>query len=284
MLKLVGRKMSQVICVAATDRVVGAYPLPQGGVLSQIDLGMKLVGPVGEALAITKAVMYGVDIYIVPVIDPDATLTYELAWDRFVPKDEVAGTNIDIDTTAADVSPVFEQGGIDINAVFNMTGLAPRRIFRRRKLVGFGDGVPTVGAAAADTWNPSDVFQTVIKQRVRVNQPSYVLIGLSSPALTVTSTSIWVPPTGEQEWAMLQYMQTFLERAFIGSLGFVETGAETPYVETELYIERMLEDVIFEETADAFHPINWVAHTQSTFQISVPGELQQRGVLTSDNG
>jgi len=285
MLKFVGRKMSQVVVAANTDKVVGAHPLPQGGSIDQIDIIMKCTSPSGAALPMGKVVMYGVDVYVVPQPDPDSSITYDQAWNRFVPKDDAPGTILNLDTTVADATPVMVQGQLDINAMFNMTGLAPKRIFRRRRMLSFADLGPTVGSQAVDTWTPAEAWNSTINRRVRVNQPSYVLIGFSSPPLTQTSVNIWVPPVGTSEWAILQYMEKFLEDAFVSSLAMIDAGAESPYDTAEEYIQRLLEDIILEETTDAFHPQSWTVHTQSTFQVTVPGRLNLgRKVLTSDMG
>lgn len=284
MLNIIGRKLSQITVPIGEDEVISAYPIPQNGRLNQVNLDIRLIGGVGVALGMEKVVLYGIDGYVVPVTDPDATLPYDTAWDRFVPKDDAVGVSLNLDTLVPDTSPVYEEGHVDINAMFDMVGLAPREIFRRRRMLSFADMGPTVGSQAVDTWTPGESFQTVVKQRVRVNQPSYVLFGLSSPALTATSTSIWVPPVGAQQWAILQYMEKFLEDAFIQSLEMVETGAETPYVESESYIQRMLEDIIFETTADAFHPQQWNVFTASTFNVTVPGRLSVGRTLTSEGG
>lgn len=279
-----GRRLSQVLINVGVDEVVAAYPLPQHGILNQINLDMRVIGPAGVALGVEKVCLYGVDGYVVTNIDPDSTITYALAWDRFVEKDDVRTTSVNIDTTTPDTSPVFEVGHVDVSGIFNMTANAPRQIFRRRRMLSFADLGPTIGSAGIDTWNPAEAFQTVIKQRVRVSNYSYIMIGVSSPALTVTSTSIWVPPAGPSEWAMLQYMEKFLEDAFIQALEMVETGAESPYDLAENYIERLLEDTIFEVTADAFHPQIWNVFTASTFNITVPGRLNVGRTLTSEGG
>lgn len=286
MLTLVGRKLSHTLVAIDTDRVIAAFPLPQGGRLNQVNLDCRIIGDdlTGGVVNIEEVTMYGIDGYVIPNIDPDSVITYELAWDRFVPKDAAGGAVIDLDTTATDTDPTFEVGKVDISGIFNMTSLAPKQIFRRRRMISFADIGPTIGGQAANTWVPAEAFQTVVKQKVSVNQPSYILFGFSSPALDLTSATPWVPPAGEWEWAILQYMEKFLEDAFISAIGLVETGAETPYVETELYIERLLEDIIFEETADAFHPQPWNVFCASTFNISVPGRLNLSRTLTSEGG
>lgn len=286
MLKFVGTKLSQRLVAAFTDEVVGAMPIPQGGSVTQIDLDFKLISPAGVALGMEKCVMYGIDVYVVPIPDPDSSITFESAWDRFVPKEDVITVGLNLDTTTEDASPVFVEGGsVDINALFDMTGLAPKRIFRRRRMLSFADIGSVVGAQAVDTWTPSESFHTTIKRNVRVNQPSYVLVGFSSPGLAGTTTTVWPPPASEAEWAILQYMEKFLEDAFVMSLGMIETGAESPYEEAELFIGRLLEDAILEETAGAFHPQIWNVFCRSTYQLTVPGRLNMGNkVLTADMG
>ncbi|HIA04623.1 MAG TPA: hypothetical protein EYN66_22455, partial [Myxococcales bacterium] len=162
MLNYIARKLSMVQVAANSDEVVTAFDIPAGGSLNQIHLRMSIVGNTGEVLSTSKAVMYGISGYMLPVPDPDASLSYETAWDQLVPKDQPYATDLDLDTAAADTSPEFEPGEIDTNAIFNMVGLGPREFFRRRRLLTFADLGPIVGAAAIDTWNPGETFRTTI--------------------------------------------------------------------------------------------------------------------------
>lgn len=285
MLKMVFRKISHRNVTVDTDKVIGAIPLPQGGVLEQINLDCRVIAAPGAAIATTSVVMYGVDAFVIPVVDPDATIPYETAYDQLVPKQDRANngsSDFDLDTVAVDTDPTFEPGKITLENIWDMNGLAPRRIFQRRRMLAFSDIGPVVGGGTAvDDWTPGESFQTVIKQKVRVSQPSYVIVAFSSPALDTTSTTIWVPPVGEAQWAILQYMEKFLEDAFVASLGMVEAGAESPYEDSESYIFRMLEDTILEDTAAAFLPTVWDVFTQATFQLRVPGRLNMGSKVLS---
>lgn len=283
MLKMVMRKISHQLVAADKDVVVAAIPLPQGGILTRIDIIQKVIASPGSLLAINKCVMYGMDGYVVPVIDPDTATTYDTAYDRLVPKAN-KGEDIDLDTTTVDAKPTFEPGSVQVNQLFQMTGLAPRRIFKRRKLLSFADIGPVVGGGTAvDDWTPAEAWKSTVNARVRVDKPSFVIFAFSNPALDNTQAGAWVPPVGEAEWGILQYLEKFLEDAFVRVLGLVETGAESPYEEAEAYIERLLADKLFEKTADAFHPQSFDVFTQATFQISVPGRLNMGNrVIKSD--
>lgn len=283
MLNLVSRRMRQLSVAAGTDAVMAAVPIPQGGSINQIHLDMRMMTPAAGALSILKVVMYGIDIYVVPQPDPDTVLDYNSAWDRFVPKDSNIGGDLTLDTTATDGSPTHEPGQIAVEQLFDMIGLAPKRLFKRRRMISFADIGPVVGGGAIlDTYNPAEAFQTVINQGARVNQPSYCMIGFSSPDLIETTTTIWTPPDGEHEWAILQYMEKFMEDAFIKALELIEAGAESPYEEVEIFIEELLEHPMIESVADSYHPTAWTVFCNATFNISVPGRLPTGRTLTSD--
>jgi len=93
-LNIIGRKLSQITVPIGEDEVISAYPIPQNGRLNQVNLDIRLIGGVGVALGMEKVVLYGIDGYVVPVTDPDATLPYDTAWDRFVPKDDAVGVSL----------------------------------------------------------------------------------------------------------------------------------------------------------------------------------------------
>ena len=276
--RLIGRRNGQENIGPGLDRVVAAYPLPIGGTLNSVHLQMDLMAAAGEALSVSKMVIYGVSAYVVPVADPDANLSFDGAWDSLVPKDEQHGQELDLDTVGSDTTAEFELGEIDLANLFDMVGLAPRQIFRRRKFLSVAQGT-FIGGTAVDTWFAADYFATQIKRPVRVSMPSYILVGVSSPDLTRTG-AIWTGPN-EDEWAMLQYLDLFIEQMFMASLGLIEAGAETPYEEAETFISELLEDTVYEATADAFHPTTWTAFCKSTFDITVPGRPQLK-VLSSE--
>lgn len=279
MTRLIGRRFAQRRVPIGSDVVIAAFPIPRGGKLNSLFLDVSLSAVDGGAIEADKLVSYSVSAYVVPVPDPDTGVSYEAAWDQFIPKDATTGSLVDIDTAGTDTNPENEPGEPDVSEIFNMIGLQPREIFKRISYLTFATGMGPVGGTALDKWLPADHFTSKINRNVNCSMYSYVLVACSSPFMTATA-GIWDVPT-EQEWAMLQFLDIFIEQMFIASLNLEEAGAESPHVEAETFITELLEDTMFEETAASYHPIIWNVFCRSTFDISVPGRPSLK-TLTSD--
>jgi len=271
MTRIIRRTLAQRSIGANTDDVIAACPIPAGGVLNSVFLETHVVA--GAAISQLRMALYGVSGFVIPVPDQDAALAYETAWDQLVPKDEAHLAELDSDTATADTTPEFEPGEIDLNNLFDMVGLTPRQIFRRRKYLSTANSLLPVGGTLVDTFRPVDLFTTKVKKPVRCSMASYALFALSSPEMDKTTTSVWQVPT-EDQWAILQYMDIFIEQMFMASLGLIEAGAESPYEEAEAFISEMLEDLVLEETANSFEAVTWTTFCRATFDITVPGRPQ----------
>lgn len=278
MTRVIRRTLSQRVVAGNTDKVIAACPIPAGGTLNSIWMEVHAISDAGVSQL--RMAMYGITGYVLPVPDPDSGLSYDEAWDQLVPKDEAHLANLDMDTATDDVTPEFEPGEIDLNNLFDMVGLTPRQIFRRRKYITTANSLLPVGGTLVDTYRPVDFFTTKVKKPVRCSMASYGVLGFSSPATSSTTTGLWAAP-GENQWAILQYMDIFIEQMFIASLGLIEAGAESPYEEAELFISELLEDLVFEEDANSFDVQAWTVYCRATFDITVPGRPQLK-VLSSE--
>lgn len=273
--------MSQILINAGTDRVIAEYPLPVGGKLNGVHLECHVLG-LEESLA-THMFMYGISGFVVPLPDPDAAINVDTLWDNLIPKDLDAGSGVfDIDTGALDATPEFEIGELDLTAIFDIQGLAPREIFRRRKRITLASnpsGFQQI-ASSADLLVPLDFFATQIKKAVRVSSPSMVLFGFSSPDLTQTTATVRTAPL-ESQWFQYQFLEMTIEQMLMFVGGLVESGAETPYEEASAFIADLIEATVFEQSAGFYDAITWNCYTTATFDVSVPGRMNL-GVLTSE--
>lgn len=270
-IRLFGRVMSQRIIPAGSDEVIAAYPLPSGGQLNNVHMNVHVVG--AEGFPYLQAVMYGLSGFVVPIMDPDVSINYQNVWDQLIPKDaDQSAGSFDLDTIAVDTTPEFEMGEADWNGVFDLTAMAPKEIYRRRRLLSVVDGAVAYEpvAAAADTWTPGEHITGKVGRKVRVNTPSAVMFGFSSPSLDETTTTEPLIPL-EQEWFMLQYLDQTLQNAFMSIVGMTEAGAESPYEESAAFLAKLIEDDVFEEVAGSFAAQSWTVFTQMTFDITVPG-------------
>lgn len=280
-MRVFGRRTSHTLVANNTDRVLVSYPLPSGGRLNNIHLNCHVIGP--EGLELHQVVMYGITGFVVPVADPDTSVTMDVLWDSLITKDEdPAAGSFDLDTAAADVTPEFEMGEVDWSGVFQLESQNPVEIFRRRRMLSVVDGMVNyeVVSAAADLWVPGEKFTSKIGRRVSVQTPSVVMLGFSSPNLDDTTGTVSSIPT-EIQWILLQYLELTLEQAFMHLIGLVEAGAETPYVESADFLASLLEDDAFEDTAGAFSTVAFNVFTQATFDITVPGH-RMGGTISSE--
>ena len=277
-MRVIGRRLGHNQIITGTDRVVVGFPLPAGGRLNNIHLDIHLAT---YDVAVKKAVMYGITGFVVPLLDPDAVITYQDSWDTQIPKDVANAAGVfDLDTGATDSTPEFEVGEPDWSGVFKVTAGAPLEIFKRRKMMSFASSPVGHEGAAVDTYNAVDLVQTTIKRNVTVDTPSLILFGLSSPSMDVTGSDA-VNSLLEKEWIQYQFLEDTLKDAWKHLVGLTETGAETPYVEAAALVAELIEAPIFEQTAGSFADVTWEAFAKATFDVTVPGTISI-GTLTSD--
>lgn len=271
-MRLFGRRISQRTIVGGTDQVLVGYPIPTDGVLNNVHLEVHVIGPDGSNFQ--SMGMYGIDGFVIPALDPDSGQTYQSIWDAQVPKDKnfVAG-DLDLDTIAADTTPLFEIGTPNLSGIINMAAGNIQRIFKRRKWMSLANGsFYTPDTAGTDARVAIDHFTTQVRKNVRVPGPSVVLFGMSLPdTLQTTTTEPTIP--AEAEWLLLMYLEVVLEQAFMSLAGLTETGAESPYEESMAFIAELVEESVFEATAGSFVGNTYVVYTIATFDISVPGKV-----------
>lgn len=276
-MRLFGRRLSQRAVVGGTDQVLVGYPLPTDGVLNNVHLEVHVIGPDGSNFQ--SMGMYGLDGHVIPVLDPDSGASFQTIWDQMIPKDKnfVAG-DLDLDTVAADTTPVFEIGTPNLEGILNLVKGNTERIFKRRKYMSLANGsFYTPDVSTTDARVSIDHFTTQVRKKVRVPSPSVVLFGMSLPdTLQTTTTEPTIP--AEAEWLLLMYMEVVLEQAFMSVAGLTEAGAESPYEESMAFIGELVEDNVFEATAGSFVGNTYVVYTIATFDISVPGKISVNAV------
>ena len=258
---------------SGTDQVICGFPIPRGGTLKNIWGDVHLVALTEEE--VSNAQMYGITGFIVRLTDPDEVINLQTLWDTQVTKSVIGTSNagLDLDTASADAGPEFEPGEMDIHELYRV-GRMPVEVFKRRKMVTFADrplGYEAI-SSAEDHYVPSDHFKVRVRQNYYVEDPSYVLFGISSPTLNrVTTTQ---PVTlSEEEWIQYTYLQDTLLDAqkYAAGGGLIDVGAESPYDKAALLVEKILTQDIFEETGLDFTNIIWATKSHWTFEVSFPG-------------
>ncbi len=277
MLRMFARRRSSVTCTTNTDRIIAGMTLPKGSTLNNVS---GIVEMQGDGLANDKIGYWALEGWIIPVVDPDAALSLETLWDRFIPKDTDT-TTLDLDTGATDTTPFNEPGEPDWTALFDI-GLRPQRIYRAQGISTFASPtsyrhvIPSTDALAFKGL----VSQKIkISKRYRVSQPSVVVFAIASPVLDDTTAVVETVLT-EQHMGQVQFMEHVLERAMLDLIGLTETGAETPWEEATALLQAHLEPDVFEETAATWATQTWRAATELTFDHSVMGRMGKQAVTT----
>lgn len=233
-----------------------------------------------QDLNVNAATFYGLEGYILPLLDPDAGISFETLWDNLVPKDTDVQA-IDLDTGAADTTPFFEPGESDWAQVLDI-GMRPEKIYGRYKmLTGLNAHIKV-----KDTETPfslearhGDLVRLRVKKRYRVRQPSVVVFGIASPALDDTTANVETA-LGENELGRVKYARQMLEMAMMDLLGLTETGAETPWEEATDLLQRHLEPDVFEETATRWTSPQFSVFSDVKFDHSVVGSLSVKQLST----
>ncbi len=276
MIRLFGRRTSQVRIGAGADTIVFGITLPSDTVVHDIKFRITTTFVAGETLNQAQFCGLGCEAWILPVLDPDAAQGYENLWDTLVPKDTDVQT-LDLDTGAADATPFWEPGEMDWSALFDV-GLRPERLYGSYRFMRLGDSslftFQDNQTPFAIKWVPGTVFRTNIRRRLRVRQPSVLLIAIANPSTDDVTTNVEAVLT-EAQLPQVKYIEEVLERALLHTLGLVEAGAETPWEEATTLIQQHLDPDVHEETASSFVTGNTDALGTLMVDHSVPGRLDK---------
>ena len=264
---------SQRAALAQKDEVVAAFPLPGGTVVNKVWLRMSVIA---SSISFIQAALYGVDGYIIPQLDPDTGVTPDDMWDAQIPKDDAVGSDvIDLDTVTDDNDPVFEPGEPSLSDIMDLT-TAPVKIFKRRRMLTFGDRAAGFEAATPDTFIPAETWRSTLRRKYRVEVPSWLLIGISSPG-TLQTANTFDTVAAEKSWAMLKYFEHTLEMMMIQLVGLTEAGAESPYEDAANEVSKFLQQFV-EFEAGSFAPVTWTAFTEATCDLTLTGSLRSKAI------
>ena len=220
----------------------------------------------------TSALMYQIQGYILPILDPDAAPTFDTLWDTLVPKDSDVDT-IDLDTAAADTSSMFEPGEAAMAEVMDV-GLQPEKVYSRIALKTAANGRIVQEEAGVLEWSFADLINIRISKRYAVKQPSALVFAIGNPALDDTTATL-PGALAENEWSRVKYIGLVLEQALMQHFGIIEAGAETPWSDAATLLRKYIEPDVYEEDAGAWTSNTFRVHCDVTFDVSVPGEMDK---------
>lgn len=267
------RRQGQRAVAAGTDAVIGGISLPSDTVIHDIRAKVHLNVATAENEMI-EILGYALEMYILPALDVDAGTSFQTVWDNLVPKDTDVQA-IDLDTAAADATPFWEPGEADWSKVLDV-GLRPEKVWGHQEWVTSSSPMSTVlrdPATPFETqWAARDLVNVHVSRKLRVRQPSVLVLALASPSLDDTTTSE-EGFLNENEWSRVKYASDMLKQAHMDLIGLTEAGATTPWEEATDLLQRHLQPDVFEQTADVFKSVTWQNFLEMTVDHSVVGEL-----------
>lgn len=273
--KMIARRTGQMAVDAASDDVIFGVSLPGDTVVTGVRAEMHITNATFQPAA--NAFFYMGTGYILPVFDPDAGDPLDTIFDSQVPKD-IDPAVFNLDTTAADSSPFSEPGEIDFANMVDV-GIRPQRIWEHRKMLTVANA-STVILDTSMKYAVNDVVGISINRRYRVEQPSVLVFVLGSPAMDDT-TSNRESALLEAEWSQVKYIEMVLERALMDLLGLAESGAETPWEEAVVLLQKQLEPDVMENSAGVWGSLTYSVFSDALIGLEVPGEF---GKLVIDTG
>ena len=168
------------------------------------------------------------EIWILPVFDPDEGASLETLVDRLIPKD-TDSQSIDFDTTATDTTPFFEPGEADWTQVLDV-GVRPKRIYGGYRMLTAANA-PFVGRDPATPFSLEQRLGEIVQVRVRkphrVRQPSVLVCAVASPAMDDTTTVV-ESALAENEWSRVKYARQMLEQAHMSLIGLASSAPRAP--------------------------------------------------------
>lgn len=283
MIRMFARRRHQQQVAGGTDAVLFGMSLPADSVVHDIKWRIDAIDAAapGSGLKIHEACMFGIEGWVLPILDPDAGVGYDTVWDTLVPKDTDTQV-VDLDTGASDTTPFFEPGETDWTQVLDV-GLRPQKVYGSYPLLTAARGALSIYQYSQSPfdlkWVPGMSVNVRIKRPLRIKQPSVLLFAIGSPAMDDT-TNVAETVLAENEWPRVKYIGEVLHQAMIHLFGLTEAGAETPWEEATALLQRHLEPDILEATANTYVQRTWYTFSEGMVDHSVPGELGKSAIST----
>lgn len=261
------------------DQVVAGVPVPEGGSVLQVQGFVDVM--TNARMKVDEMCGYSLNMYMIPLQDFDTTVTYDILWDKLVPKDDTDTDLLVLDEAAVDIAPEEEPGDPDLETILGIHGTPLQVMFRRNQMFTFPSNPRHVHLDTSHYYWPSERVPINITRRVYASGPSMCLFGFSSPTMDITTTGLRSTPV-LKDWGRMQFIQDTLKDMLKNALGLVEAGAETPYVDAQAFLVDLLESNVIEEALAADHLLSMAYNvfTRLNFKVDMP-ENNGKAELTS---
>ncbi len=249
---------------AGADLVIAGVAVPRNGAVVQVS-GHLDVMPTAR-LPIDSLTNFSVRMYLIPMPDFDTQDSYDDIWDRFVPKDDAATDTIDVDESAADSDEVDTLGIPDLESIMGIRGTKLTSVYKRGVEWSYASKpmYPTHDQITPFTdeffW-PAERFPININRKVGTPEPALLLLAVSNPVTTNTTSTGHSSPT-IQEWGRMTMMDETLKQMKMAYLGETEAGATVIWTEAQALAVKLMEPPVVESGAVAGH------YLESTLQAS----------------
>lgn len=269
-MQLYMRRWGSDLVTAGADAAIIAWPIPNKCTLNYLKGEFHLL--INTALALTNAVVYGCEGWILQSETSSDFGAMNTLWDKFVPKDN---DTIDLDdAVTADTNTMIELSRVNVAQVLDQEIGGPERIFKRNKLI---TGINSFNnlLTTSVTYLGNDFFTYDISKKYRVRQDSGILFGVGSPDMAAVGAQDDVIPStsgnNRDNFFMLKHLEDFLDYAMIEATAFTETGAESPYEDIMTFLVTLLESV--NENTSLFTASSWNVWGKGMAGIETPGRM-----------
>lgn len=223
----------------------------------------------------SSAVAYGLDAYLLPLLDPDGNQTYQTIWDTLVPK---SSNDLSYElSSAADTEPVWEPGQSVSQRLTGFDVDTPERVYSRRQWISYASHPNGTYDRTADDWYPHDFQKMAVNKKYYCPRNSALLIGIANPDMGNDASLDRILPTGNiYDWAMLKYIDDTMRDMMRWLLGLSAQGSGTFQLdEAETFIEKIVADFAVVENAIWFAGFATVeVGMMANARIRVPGEMR----------
>lgn len=269
------------------DVILGDCPLPMETSQLQVWGELHVVNREANPMEWDTATMYGTEGRVIDVADPDTALDVETLWDNRVPKDaDVASGVFDLDPATTNAGGFFEVGEPNIDALMGMSDLQPNNLWwTNRKILSWANNRVGLTAGTPDTYVIADLQKIRSTKRVTAEDYCWSLFAVGMPSFGDVDAAR-LTYESEALWMQTKYMDVVLEQAWMELVGLTEAGAETPWTDAALAIQRFVEPEPVFATASAtanFNDTSMFSWCEMTFQVEVPGR-KEVGVISGGRG
>ncbi len=265
-----GQRLTDGSTTGVDNALIG-WPVPDESKLVGLDIETHITSL--TRIDRDQIAAFGLDVFFIPLLDPDGAQTMNAIWDTQVPKSEADLTYEWSD--AANAEPVWEPGADISEKLLGMEVFDTRNIWTVREWLSWASHPNATWLTASDDFFPSALIKINVDSGYFATSPAAIILGMSSPDMALEAGELTLLPNATiAEWAMMKYIDKTMDNMLEWMLGFSAEGTGTFGLdEAEDFIENLVSDFSAITTGNSFQGVNWNAITIGNSRVSVPGEF-----------